>query len=232
MQQKARMERLMQKLELESYDDPEEEIRRELEKIRIRAEVTAAATAAVWAKNKVDNKASRLKYERAEKKRRAEEQQKRIAQYNKLASMYDNSPFRHDVGKIYFAFEEKKAKQKKLDDEAQRIYQTLDSMTGKPRVDVVKLAPQSAVQKITHDPIAKIELERRNTLLETKVLKEEQAVLAKMVDDCVKKTYDRFPIIAMKLAEAEMSSLEGNPGSTSLAPTGSLATSHKTIRFK
>jgi len=227
----AWQQRLMQKLEEEAYNDPEEEIRMELERIRIRAEATAAATKAVWEKNRIENRKSRLKYELKEKKRRAEEQQKRIAQFNKLASLYDNSPFRHEVGEIYFRFQDKKKKQEMLDMEQMKIYETLDKMTGTPTIDVVKLANRGSVDKVKKDPIVKIELERRNTQLDAKVLAKEQEILTKMVDDCVEKTLKRFPIIHEKLSESFGRNSEGLLNTHTSSYSKSTQKKNRTLHF-
>jgi len=166
---------------------------------RKRATRTAEATQRLQERNKRENRETRLRYARLESERIAEYKRKVAANFAKHADMYNNSPFRHDVGANYERVQAKKRKEALQEQEHARIYKILEGMKGTPKVDTVRMAPEQARAKVMSDPLSRIELERRTKKVDAQELRKEYAFVDGMLRDCLKTTRRRFPILDEKL---------------------------------
>jgi len=192
----------------------DEEVRAILRRKREVATKTAEATQRLQERNKRENRETRLRYARIESERIAEYKRKVAANLAKHADMYNNSPFRHDVGANYERVQAKKKKEAQQEQEHARIYKILEGMKGTPKVDTVRMAPEKSRAKVMSDPLSRIELERRANTVDAEELRKEYDFIDGMLRECLKSTRRRFPILDEKLPSiADLSEipLELNP---------------------
>ena len=175
------------------YDDAE--IREILRRKRELAVRTAEATRRLQERNRQENRETRLRYARVERERVAEYKKKVAANLQKHSDMYSNSPFRHDVVANYNRTKARKDKEAALEREHERIYRTLQSFQGTPKIDPVRLAPRDNLRKVQADPLARIELERRANRLDASELRKEYEFIEGMLLDCLEDTRSKFPVL-------------------------------------
>lgn len=180
-------------------DDLDADTREILRRKRELAQRTAEATRRILERNRLENRETRLKYAAIERKRVADFKAAMAANFRKHSDMYNNSPFRDDVGAVYARINAKKAKEAALERQHERIYKILDAMTGMPEVDPVRLAPLENRERVMADPFARIELERRQSRVDAKELKREYNFLQDMVHKSLASTREKFSIIEQRI---------------------------------
>jgi len=180
-------------------DELDAETRAILRRKRELAQRTAEATRRIHERNRIENRETRLKYVAIERKRVSDFKAAMAANFRKHSDMYNNSPFRHDIGAIYARINAKKEKEAALDREHDRIYKILDAMTGMPEVDPVRLAPLENRERVMADPFSRIELERRQSRVDAQVHNQEYQFLQNMVHKSLESTRRKFAIIEQRI---------------------------------
>lgn len=170
----------------------DEDIQRELARIKERNIAAELATAKVRARTRRENMAVRLRVEQVDKERLRREFENSQHHLKAFANMYDNSPYRYDIVEMRRRQREKREKEEADHAKFQATMQTLADMTGIVENHPARLTTRDNYNKVVNSPLKHEIVRHRLTFEDNNKVKDELRYLHEYVAEGLQETKKTF----------------------------------------